>query len=171
MKNAGHRAGRDLGNAFRRLKRVNDEDFTGVYDDDDVAYDDYEDDEDFNPYIGYGPEDDPNWGYDNFDDDQRNMKPVPDISRYRNSRANNYVDYMRGNPRDSKNNSANRYVDDTLARSPEERLRRLGRDPHGITEYEDGTRTIGTHRDTDPEQWEQGPTSNNHDEEAHGNRA
>ena len=127
MKNAGHRAGRrhrisaeDLGNAFCRLKHANDEDdsFMGIYEDD------YED-EDFNPYRDGEPDDDPNWGYDNFDDEPSSRKPVPDIELYRNSRANDYVDHMKSNPRDSERNSANMYVEDMLARSPEERLERL----------------------------------------------
>ena len=164
MKNAGHRAGRkhkisaeDLGNAFRRLKRVNDEDedFMGIYDDDDVAYEDDYEDEVINPYRDGGPDDDPNWGYDNFDtfdDEPRSRKPVPDIERYRNSRANNFVDHMGSNPRDSERNSANMYVENMLARTPEERLERLPNN-RGLIRYEDGTRTIGTHNDSDSARW------------------
>ena len=172
----------ELGNAYRNLGRYNIEDASDLdyesrasqvfdttprddYEDNNsMAYpsDDYEDDEIYNPYRD-NETDDPNWGYDNFDtfdddnrvfdvdtdssdeEDYRN-KPIPE---WRSSKANRYVDAMKGYPGEK----IDRYMNDFMDKTPRERLRQLGRDPNNIRYYKDGTRTIGTHSESDPPEW------------------
>ena len=132
--------------------------------------DDYDDD-DYDPYRDFGTEveNDPNWGYDNFDtfdDDNRrgfqvfdanprddddeeedySDKPIPE---WRNSKANKYVDAMKGYPGEK----IDRFMNDFMDKTPRERLRHLDRDPNNIRYYNDGTRTIGTHSESDPPEW------------------